>query len=192
MTEPPSEKREEAPNPPPLSHGPLSTEAFPDLFRTHAPFAWRCLRRLGVAASDADDVCQEVFMIVYRKLGEYDGRASLRAWIYGICVKKASDHRRLARNKREQIGAELPEPPHPGAGPEAHADSRRALAKLDLVLDDLNDDQRAAFVLYEVEGLSLQEVAESCGAPLQTIYSRLQTARRAVEAALATTREELR
>ena len=60
---------------------------FAQLFRDNAPFAWRCLRRMGLSSADADEVCQEVFIIVHRRLGDYDGRASLRAWIHGICIR---------------------------------------------------------------------------------------------------------
>lgn len=130
-------------------------------------------------------MCQEVFLVVHRKLGEFDGRASLRAWIYGICVRKASDQRRLAHKKREQLTDVLPEPEESASGPDVSLDTRRALRKLDAALASLDDDKRAAFVLYEVEGLSLQEVASACGTPLQTVYSRLTAARRHVEAALS-------
>lgn len=165
---------------------------FTDVFRQHAPFAWRCLRRLGVGAADADDVCQEVFLVLYRKLDELEPDTSLRAYVYGVCVKKAADHRKKAHVRREAPSEQLPEPEVSGAGPDARLDHRRALAKLDRALTALDDDKRAAFVLYEVEGLSLQEIALACGAPLQTVYSRLTAARRHVEASLAGAREELR
>lgn len=164
--------------------------AFPDLFRSHAPFACRCLRRLGLSAADADDVCQEVFLVVHRKLGSFEG-PSVRAWIYGICLRKASDFRKLAHKKRERSTAEVPESASRDDGGEATLEGRRALAKLDRALAALDEDKRAAFVLYEIEGLSLQEVAAACECPLQTVYSRLSSARRNIEQALSQGREEL-
>ena len=169
-----------------------SVPAFTEVFRQHVPFAWRCLRRLGVAAGDADDVCQEVFLVVYRKLADLDPEASLRAYIYGVCLKKAADHRKKAHVRREAPADALPESDSALAGPDVTLDHRRALAKLDVALMALDEDKRAAFVLYEVEGLSLQEIASASGCPLQTVYSRLTAARRHVESSLAETREELR
>jgi RNA polymerase sigma-70 factor (ECF subfamily) len=158
---------------------------FADVFRAHAPFTWRCLRRLGVAASDAEDVCQEVFVVVHKKLGEYDGRSSLRAWIYGIAVRKASDYRRLARVRHEKL-VEAPgeERATNAPGPERSLEHRRDLELLDRALGELDDDKRNAFVLHEIEGLTLAEVAAAVSCPLQTLYSRLNAARRHVEAAL--------
>lgn len=158
---------------------------FAALFREHAPFAWRCLRRMGVSAGDVDDVCQEVFLIVFRKLPTFDPAGSMRAWIYGICVRKASDHRRLAHKQRERPEDELPEPEGSPSGPDSSIDRRRALARLDRALEALDEPKRAAFVLYEIEGLSLQEIATACECPLQTVYSRLTAARQKLEAAMA-------
>src|SRR5256885_11242264 len=71
-------------------------------FEVHAPFVLRILRRLGVPKADRDDLFQEVFFIVHRKLHEYDGRASFRAWLYGICVRTVSTYRRSARVRRQE------------------------------------------------------------------------------------------
>ncbi|NUP11774.1 MAG: sigma-70 family RNA polymerase sigma factor [Polyangiaceae bacterium] len=182
----PSEKGDTPPN---TGAVPL---VFADLFREHAPFVWRCLRRLGVWPGDVDDVCQEVFLVVHRKIEDLDPSVSPRAWIYGVCIRKASDYRRLSHKKREQLHDVPPEPEERSSGPDASLDSRRALAKLDRVLATMDEERRAAFVLYEIEGLSLQEVATACGCPLQTVYSRLTAARRQVEASLAETKKELR
>jgi RNA polymerase sigma-70 factor (ECF subfamily) len=155
------------------------------IFREHGPFVWRALRRLGVSPSDADDACQEVFVVVYRKLGEYQGRSQLRTWLYGIAVRVAAAHRRRAHARRE-IATEEPVGEHAAstANPEGAAADREALAMLDRALDDLDDDKRAVFVLYEVEGLEMPEVAEAVGCPLQTAYSRLHAARKEVERAM--------
>lgn len=161
------------------------TPGFAEVFRTHAPFIWRCLRRLGVAGADADDVCQEVFVVVHKKLGQYDARTSLRAWIYGIAVRKAADYRRLARNRRETL-ADAPgeERATSAPGPDRWLEQRRDLELLDRALAELDEGKRDAFVLYEVEGLTLAEAAAALSCPLQTLYSRLHAARRHVDAAL--------
>lgn len=150
---------------------------FGALVREHAPYVWRVLRRLGVRESDVEDVAQEVFVVVYRKLGEFEGRSSLRTWIYGICARTASDHRRLAHVRREEATSRPPE--RAGSAPQlAELEARDRRAMLDAALDALDDDKRAVLVLYEIEEVPMKEVAEAVGCPLQTAYSRLHAARR--------------
>jgi len=157
--------------------------AFRRVFEQNAPFVWRCLRRLGVSEADVEDVCQEVFLIVHRKLAELDDRGSLRSWLYGVCVRKASDYRRLAHKKREQMRGTVPDR---GAPPEQSEllDRKAEVDFLDGLLDRLEGRQRAVFVLYEIEQLAMAEVAEAVGCPLQTAYSRLHAARKQVAAAV--------
>jgi RNA polymerase sigma-70 factor (ECF subfamily) len=163
-----------------LSTQPRQAPDLTALFREHAPFVWRALRRLGVHERDVEDVCQEVFVVVHRKLREFEGRSSVRTWIYGICARTASDYRRSGRVRREVVTDEPPEI----AGDAAQHDAvalRQARAKLDRILDELDDDKRSVFVLYEIEELTMAEVAEALGCPLQTAYSRLHAARKIVE-----------
>jgi RNA polymerase sigma-70 factor, ECF subfamily len=155
--------------------------ALADVFREHAPFAWRALRRLGVPEADVDDVCQDVFLVVHRKLADFEGRSSLRTWIYGICARTASDYRRSGRVRREIVTGSPPEAAADAAQHDAVA-LRQAREALDRILDTLDDDKRAVFVLYEIEELTMGEVAEALGCPLQTAYSRLHAARKMVTA----------
>lgn len=150
------------------------------IFREHAPYVWRVLRRLGVEEGDAEDVCQEVFLVVHRRLDSFDRTCALRTWLYGICIRAASDHRRRPHRRRESpAGDELPEVGSPAAQ-EDEVDRRRARDRLDAALDALDDAKRAVFVLYEIEGLLMPEVATIVGCPLQTAYSRLHAARKIV------------
>jgi RNA polymerase sigma-70 factor, ECF subfamily len=155
--------------------------SLPTIFRDYAPFVWRGLRRLGVPESDVEDVCQEVFVVVHRKLGDFEGRSSLRTWIYGICARTASDYRKSGRVRREVVTDAPPEAAHEGDQHDAFA-LKQARATLDRILDELDGDKRAVFVLYEIEELTMAEVAEALGCPLQTAYSRLHAARKVVEA----------
>jgi RNA polymerase sigma-70 factor (ECF subfamily) len=152
------------------------------IFREHGAFVWRALRRLGVGSSDVDDACQEVFVVVHRKLGEYEGRSQMRTWLYGIAVRVAAAQRRRA-HVRHEVPSDEPLAPEVAStsNPEGAASEREALALLDRALDELDDDKRAVFVLYEVEGLSMPEVAEALACPVQTAYSRLHAARKEVE-----------
>jgi RNA polymerase sigma-70 factor (ECF subfamily) len=152
------------------------------LFKEHAPYLWRVIRRMGINDVEADDLCQEVFLTAHRKLGEFEGRSSIKTWLYGICVRTVSDYRRRAHVRRESL---VSEPPETGAaaGPLDTLEQRRAHRLLDDVLGTLDEDRRIVFVLYEVEELPLREISEITGAPLQTVYSRLKSAREHIEAA---------
>jgi RNA polymerase sigma-70 factor (ECF subfamily) len=155
---------------------PPGTESNLDaIFREHARYVWRCLRHLGIPDADAEDVCQEVFVTANRRLGDFQGRSSLRTWLYGIALRVASDYRRSAYVRRERATAE-PEQAEDPRGGDAHAqaEARQALAALLAVLDA---ERRTVVVLYEIEGFTMKEVAELVGCPLQTAYSRLYSAR---------------
>lgn len=166
------------PSPERSSGGP----SFDAVFHECAPFVWRVLRQLGVREADLKDVSQEVFLVVHRKLATFQERSSLRTWVYAIAVRVASDYRRRAHRRRERIGEDLPEAVLP---PPQHEEleRRRALAWLDAVLDTLDEDKRAVFVLFEIEQVPMVEVAEAVGCPIPTAYARLYAARRHVEAA---------
>lgn len=155
--------------------------AVADVYREHAPFVWRVLRRLGVAPADIEDACQDVFVIVHRKLAGFEHRSSLRTWLYGIAVRCAADHRR--RGRRHPQAASAIEEAVDACQPDAVA-TRQARAELDEILDELDDGKRAVFVLYELEELTMAEVAATLGCPLQTAYSRLYAARASFEAAV--------
>ncbi|MBA3500510.1 MAG: RNA polymerase sigma factor [Deltaproteobacteria bacterium] len=161
---------------------PLAVPSFAEVYRDYAAFIWRALRRLGVRDADVEDVCQEVFLVVHRKLPDFEQRASVRTWLYSIALRCASDYSRRAHVKREAPG-EVGEMPTDPTQATAVAD-RQARVVLDEILDTLDEVKRAVFVLYELEELSMAEVAEAVGCPLQTAYSRLHAARDAFEAAI--------
>jgi RNA polymerase sigma-70 factor (ECF subfamily) len=156
---------------------PAAVRGFPELFREYAPFVVRVLRHLGVWPADLNDQSQEVFVAVFRALGGFDGRSSVRTWIYGICRHVASNYRRRAYLRRERSVAEIPERVDV-PGPEAELERRADLSDLERLLGLLDDDKREVFVLYELEELPMKEVARVCDCPLQTAYSRLHAARR--------------
>jgi RNA polymerase sigma-70 factor (ECF subfamily) len=165
----------------------VSLPNFDAIVAEHGPYVWRVLRRLGVRAADIDDVWQETFIVVHRKLGSFEGRAQLRTWLSAIAVRVASDYRSRAYRRREQATDELPEGPRDADGPHASQhdqlveQQRRAL--LDRLIAELKPEQREVIVLYEFAELPMQEVAEALGCPLQTAYSRLHAARKALESA---------
>jgi RNA polymerase sigma-70 factor (ECF subfamily) len=154
--------------------------AFEAAYREHFAFAWRALRRLGVPERDLGDATQDVFVIVSRKLHEFDHARPLPAWIYAICLRVASDRRRSAANRHELL-AEAGEPIEQAERAAlAHADSqqnaeRRAL--LEAALDEMPMEQRATFTLFELEGRTGEEVAALLDVPVATVHSRLRLAR---------------
>ena len=156
------------------------------LFETQLPYVLRVLRYLGVAASDAEDVAQDVFVAVHRSLPSYEGRGSVQSWLYGICRRSLSDHRKRAYRRRESPSDDI-EPAAQEPSQERDLAFRRALSRLDEILDGLDDDKRTVFILYEVEQLTMKEITDAIGCPLQTGYTRLRAARAHVE---NTTRRE--
>ncbi len=168
----------EAPTPAPAAGLPSPRE----IFQEYGPYIWRVLRRLGVPESDADDVCQEVFMAVHKQLASFEGRSSLRTWLYAIALRRASSYRRRAHRRHETTTATPPEQVVED-DPHRELEKRRARETLDRLLDTLDDKSREVFVLYEIEQLRMPEVAEVLGHPLQTCYGRLRQARRDLKAA---------
>jgi RNA polymerase sigma-70 factor (ECF subfamily) len=146
-------------------------------------FVPKTLRYLGVAETTVLDAAQDVFLVALRRLDDFEGRSSLTTWLYGICVRVAHGYRRRNFSSRETLVEELPEvmsPPSQEAGVEC-GEWRQALMEL---LDQLDDVQRAVFVLYEIQHLSMKEVSDALECPLQTAYSRHKAARtRILEAA---------
>lgn len=156
---------------------PATVTDFAGVFSEYAPFVLRVLRHLGVPAADLQDQAQEAFVAVFRALPSFAGRSSLRTWVYGICVHVASNYRRRAYVRRERSVAE---PPEQAQDPDQHQafERNQGWPVLRGLLDALDAEKREVFVLYELEELPMREVAEACGCPLQTAYSRLHAARR--------------
>jgi len=145
---------------------------------------WRALRHLGVREADVEDACQDVFVVLHRRLSDFRGDSSIKTWIYGICVRVASEYRRRAHVVREVSEAEPSTLAQPAEQLERVA-QRESLECLARILDQLDDEKRAVFVLYELEELSMMDVAKAVDCPIQTAYSRLHAARRLVTEAAA-------
>jgi RNA polymerase sigma-70 factor, ECF subfamily len=152
---------------------------FNHVFVECSPLAWRVLVRLGVSLRDVPDACQEVFLVVHRRLLDFDpSRSSLRSWVYGICVRVASDYRRRGP-QRHEYPAELEELAVSSVQ-ESHIDELRAWQKLARVLDEMEPAKSQVLVLFDLEALPMADVASALECPLQTAYSRLHAARRIV------------
>ncbi|HEV8548903.1 MAG TPA: sigma-70 family RNA polymerase sigma factor [Polyangiaceae bacterium] len=154
-----------------------------DVYREHADFVFRSLQHLGVRDADLEDLLQEVFVVVHRKLAGFDGRSRLSTWLFGICLRVASRHRRRAFFRFERPGEAMPERADPNTPEERVSELRRGRV-LEQALGRLSLEQRAVFVLFELEGRPCQEIAELVASPLGTVYSRLHHARREIGKAL--------
>lgn len=158
--------------------------SFDEVYRAHVSVVWRALSGLGVRGHDLHDACQEVFIVVHRRLPEFDGRHKVSTWIHAICVRVALAWRRRAASRREVLVDEAPDPATT-VTPEHALDARQSMEALRRILDVLDDDKRAVFVLYELQEMSMREVAEAVECPLQTAYSRYHAARRRIDEAVA-------
>jgi RNA polymerase sigma-70 factor (ECF subfamily) len=160
--------------------------AFDQLFTELAPYVLRVLPRMGVAAADVEDVAQDVFVTVHRALPGFEGRSSVRTWVYGICIRVAGNYRQRAHRRHEQLMAVPDEDSGPAhtRTPARELEARRALVALDRALNRLSDVQRAVFVLHEIEQLPITEIAAALKCPKFTVYARLYAARRSVQAML--------
>jgi RNA polymerase sigma-70 factor (ECF subfamily) len=130
------------------------------------------VRYLVRGDADADDIAQEAMVAVVRGLPSFRGDGSLESWADRVAVRETFACLRRSRRARERIdrSADLSAVPHPGGGPDAYAERRRAA----MLLDELPDEQRHAVVLHHVLGLSVPEIAVEMGAPMETVRSRLR------------------
>lgn len=161
------------------------------MVREHGPTLWRALRRLGVRDADVDDLCQDVFLVAHRQLAGFRGDSSERTWLYGIAVRVASDYRRRAHIRHEELVDRVPDRAAP-AEQETAVAQHEAIVQLDAALEALDEDKRTVIVLYEIEQLSMVELAAVVGCPVQTAYARLYAARKRLEVALDELRRDRR
>lgn len=158
------------------------TLRFEEVYDKHAEYIWRVVQRLGVPAANAEDAVQDVFVVAYRKLAEFEGRSSVKTWLTGIAFRVVRDH----RDKRRNQHAELDESATESAGPSpAHVAERgNDLEVLDMLLGQLEDSKREILVLSEIEELSVPEIGRILDINVNTAYSRLAAARADFEQAV--------
>jgi RNA polymerase sigma-70 factor (ECF subfamily) len=173
------------------SSHPLAAEAAPTFERVYTEefdFVWRCLQGLGVPSSLLDDAAQDVFVIVHRRLPSYEGRSSLRTWLYGVVRNIAYKQRR--RRKRKPSESLEHEPESPDRGPEEQAQDEQAADFVRAFVSTLDERKREIFVACVLEQLSVPEVAVALEVPLNTAYTRLRAARLEFQRAIARLQEK--
>jgi len=166
--------------------------SFEQVYEDQVDFVFRNAQRLGVAEGALDDVVQQVFLVVHRRLSEVAPDAPIRAWIFGILAHVVRDYRRSLRRKSPHIAAQpidpatLAEPA--GRGPFDALARSEALEVVSALLSELSDEKREIFVLSELEQLTAQEISELIGVNASTVYSRLRAARQDFERAVERSR----
>lgn len=158
-----------------------SESDFRALYDAHFEFVWRSLRRLGVREPDVLDIAQKVFLVAHLKLAGFEGRSRMTTWLFSICQRVASDYRRSAPVRRE-VATEASElervsESHGVALEQLEARQKARLAEA--ILDKVPEPQRVVLMLFELEGMSGEEIAELLAVSVGTVRSRLRLAREA-------------
>jgi RNA polymerase sigma-70 factor (ECF subfamily) len=176
MTEPPASTQSHAVEPAAIDPADLiEVPDFKDVYEAHFSYVWHSLRRIGVADADIEDLCHDVFVAFFRGLDAFDPSRPVKPWLFGIAFRVASDHRRRARHRFEvpQVGDYADRAPPA----DDRVAERQARNLVERALQDLDPDKRAVFILHEIDGQSMPEIATVIAAPLNTLYSRLRLAR---------------
>jgi RNA polymerase sigma-70 factor (ECF subfamily) len=176
--------------PPPVPRVKRAALTFEQVYDENVDFVWRTLARLGASSEMVEDVTQEVFLVVHRRLSEFEGRSSIKTWLFGIARRVMHDHRRSARRRNPQ--SEDPSERTDVSSlrdaqrlPDAAAAAAEAARLLYALLDELDDEKREVFILAELEQIPAQEIATALGISVNTVSSRLRLARAAFNASLA-------
>jgi RNA polymerase sigma-70 factor (ECF subfamily) len=169
----------------PLDEAPpiaAAVPSFDEVYTANFAFVWRVLRTFGVPEAALEDAAQDVFVVVHRRLPEFEGRSSITTWLFAIARRVASAHRR----KGGKDGRTEPLADEPAGPTDTFAAFSRAQAAATVmsILDTMDEDKRIVFALVELEQLSVPEVARMLDLNLNTAYSRLRLARQAFELAV--------
>lgn len=157
---------------------------FDDVYERHFDFVWRSLRLLGVPPEGVEDATQDTFSVVSRQLARFEGRSSLRTWLFAILQRVAANHRRTARRKLQRLEPLSDEIAERGPTPHARAETAEAIDFVQRFCDTLDLERRAVFVLALLEELPAPEVAEALEIPVNTVYSRVRSLRDGLRRAL--------
>jgi len=150
---------------------------FRALYEQHFAFTWRTLRYLGVPEAQLDDAAQEVWLVVHRRYGEFEGRSELKTWLFSIAINVERNLQRTRRRRGQLVP--LPDDLLAGYGdPALEREGSEAWALVRSFIDTLDDTRRAVFGAALLEGLSAAETAQATGLDLPTVYHRIRALRR--------------
>lgn len=159
----------------------LSLEDFRRVFDEHVDYVHHTLKRLGVPSADLDDAVQDAFVVLYRRRADYDSTRSIKLWLFGIALRVAAGRRRKrGPNANEDLATLVDEAPLADARLETERQRERVIT----ALQSIGEDKRPVFIMHEVDGFTMPEIATELGIPLNTAYSRLRVARDEFRAAV--------
>jgi RNA polymerase sigma-70 factor (ECF subfamily) len=162
-----------------VAAGPAS--GFEAIFRAEVGYVYKTLERLGVPARDLEDVVHDVFVAVYRHLGDYDPARPIRPWLCGFAYRVASDYRRLARNRYERVGDDTAMDAASVTPAHAEMEARDLALR---ALDAVPLERRVVLVMHDIDGHSVPDIASELSIPVNTAYSRLRLARQEIRTAV--------
>jgi RNA polymerase sigma-70 factor (ECF subfamily) len=159
--------------------GPLGPLEFRAIYERWFDDVSKWVRAMGGPDGDRDDLVQDVFLVVLRRLPDFDGQ-NLPGWLYQIARHRVRDFRRLLWVKHLLFGSvPLTENlVNEGASPAEMLETDEKRAILERLLDKLNESERAALVLFEIDGYSGEEISEIQGVPINTVWARVHKARK--------------
>ncbi len=161
-----------------------TTLSFDEVYAEGFAFVFRVLRSLGVRPWRLEDAAQDVFTVVHRKLAQFEGRSSVKTWLFGIAQRVASDYRRTERRKLSRLEPLSADMRCENEAPDAKLEAAQAASFIDRFLDSLSPEKRALFALVFIEEIPVPEVAGMLQIPLNTAYSRIRTLRADLRKAL--------
>lgn len=168
------------------AHPPLT---FDVVYDECVDFVWRSLKSLGVRDLALDDAVQDVFLVVHRRLAEFEHRSAIQSWVFGIALRVARDVRRREARKGGLAPLDFEVVDH-SPGPHEDAANAETLREVAMVLQALDENKRAVFILAEIEQWTAQEIAQTLGANVNTVYARIRAARREFDAAFHRRKDE--
>ncbi|MEO8550651.1 MAG: sigma-70 family RNA polymerase sigma factor [Kofleriaceae bacterium] len=159
----------------------FAVPSFDEVYQAHFAFVWRVLRTFGVPEPGLEDAAQDVFVVVHRRLADFEGRAAVTTWLFAIARRVAGAHRRRA-GRDTRIEPLVDDELVANVDTFAALSRAQAVATVLAILDTMDEDKRMVFALVELEQLSVPEVAKLLDLNLNTTYSRLRIARQHFEA----------
>ena len=163
-------------------------QAFSEVYERHFAFVWRSVRRLGIGEQATEDVVQDVFLVVHRRLPDFEGRSSIKTWLFAIILRVVRNKRRSYLRERAKLPRDheldVCQLPDRAATPLDAVQHSEAVQLLYELLDRLDDPKREVFVLADLEQLTVPEIAEVLSINTNTAYSRLRAARQAFNRAV--------
>lgn len=153
---------------------------FEEIYRDELDYVWSTLRRLGIPDRDREDLAHDVFVVVHRRLPDFELGRPVRPWLFGIAFRVVAGHRRRKRvvdGTSEAEGVEARTPHESAVEGQRRALVQRALASLSL-------EKRAVIVMHDIDEVPVTQVADALEIPLNTAYSRLRLARAEINKAV--------